>query len=121
MNDQKDGAEPADTADARERVQQLVAELIDGTELHVQELANGLVITNSRDLERGQVHMAFADGYVCLERTVWEYWGTIAGFESGLSTKRYPRDDGTGEAVVSGERVVDALTSVDSRSTNVMD
>ena len=41
MNDQRDEAEPTATAHARERVHELVAKLIDGTELHVQELANG--------------------------------------------------------------------------------
>jgi hypothetical protein len=93
----------------RERVKQLVAELVADTELQVQELANGLVITNPRDPERGQVHVAFADGYVCWERVTWDFWGTIEGFGNGRSTRKYPWDEGMGETVVTRERVVGVL------------
>src|SRR5580700_10571506 len=89
--------------DQRERVKQLVAKLVDGTGLEVRELTNGLVITNPRYPERGQVHVAFADGYVCWERVAWDFWGTIEGFGSGRSTRRYPWDEGAGEEVVTRE------------------
>lgn len=98
--------------DQRERVKQLVAEMVEGTELHVQELASGLVITNPRDPERGRVHVAFADGYVCWERVEWSYWGTIEGFGDRHSTRRYPWEEGTSEAVVIRERVVGVLVSL---------
>jgi hypothetical protein len=61
----------------RGRVKQLVAKVVDGTGLQVRELTSGLVITNPRDPERGQVHVAFADGYVCWERFTWDFWGTM--------------------------------------------
>jgi hypothetical protein len=70
----------------RERVRQLVAKLVDGTGLRVRELAHGLVITNPRDPERGQVHVAFTDGYVSWERVAWEFWGTIEAMEDKPST-----------------------------------
>jgi|ERR1700678_1481402 hypothetical protein len=95
--------------DQRERVKQLVAELVDGLGLQVQELANGLVITNPSAPERGQVHVAFADGYMCWERVTWDFWGTIEGFENGHSTKRYPWTESTGETVVTRERVAGVL------------
>jgi hypothetical protein len=108
-------SEPVEEARPREqarpeRVKQLVAKLVDGTDLHVQEMASELVITNPRDPERGQVHVAFADGYVCWEKVTWDYWGTIEGFAEAPSTKRYPWDEGTGETVVTRAMVVGALT-----------
>jgi hypothetical protein len=98
--------------DQRDRVKQLVAKLVGGTGFEVQELANGLVIRNPRDPERGQVHVAFADDYVCWERVVWDFCGTIEGFGSGSSTRRYPWDEGIGEAVVTRERVIGVLVSL---------
>jgi hypothetical protein len=92
----------------RERVRKLVAKLIDGTELHVAELANGLVITNPRDPEKGQVHVAFADGYVYWERVVWEYWGTVEGLEDTYSTQSV-RGRTNPEVFGTWDRVVEAL------------
>jgi hypothetical protein len=45
----------------------------------------------------------------------------IERFESGLSAGRHTWDEGTGEMVVSRERVVEALTSLDSGSTSMAD
>lgn len=57
-----------------------VAALLAGSPLHVQELANELVITNPLDPERGKVHVAHADGYVSLERVTWQHWGHLEGY-----------------------------------------
>jgi hypothetical protein len=49
--------------------------------------------------ERGQVHIAFADGYVAWERVTWDYWGVLEGFSNG--------DDSTTTAAM----VIEALTA----------
>jgi hypothetical protein len=107
MSEPKDEDRPRRRG-GRERVRQLVASLVDGTGLHVQEMANGLAITNPHDPERGQVHVAF-DGYVCWEKVTWDFWGMIEGFAECPSTTRYPWDEGTGETVVTRAQLVEVL------------
>lgn len=114
MNEQADGAEGTqedqpEKPDQRERVKQLVGKLVDGSGLQVRELANGLVIMNPLDLDRGHVHVAFADGYVCWERSVWEYWGMIEGLKDMYSTQGYPWEENPGDAFVAWGRVVGVL------------
>jgi hypothetical protein len=62
-------------SDARERTQRVVAGLLKDSGLRVRELTYELVITNPRDPEKGQVHIAYEDGFVSWERVVWDYWG----------------------------------------------
>jgi hypothetical protein len=85
--------------DAKTRTRRAVAELLAGSGLHLQELANELVITNPDDPEKGQVHVDFTDGYVSWEHVTWTYWGTLQGL----------RD--TGEGLVSGQTILDTLLS----------
>jgi hypothetical protein len=79
------------------KTRQVVSELLSGSGLHVRELTSELVVTNPGDPERGQVHIAFADGYVCWERVIWEYWGELAELNDQA------------EKVISIERIVKAL------------
>lgn len=76
---------------------QKVAELLKGSGLHIRERANGLVITNRRDPEKGQIHVAYADGQVCLERVTWDYWGELEGL-------------GGSDVKVSAEKIISTLT-----------
>jgi hypothetical protein len=83
--------------DTRAKIRQAVTELAAGSGLHVQELANELVITNPRDPDKGQVHVDLTDGYVSWEHVTWNYWGTLTGlFE-------------TGERVISEDRILNTL------------
>jgi hypothetical protein len=68
------------TCRARNRLRQDLEVLVSGTGLRIRELTNELVITNPRDLEKGQIHVAYSDGYVSWERTVWEYLGNLQGY-----------------------------------------
>lgn len=65
---------------ARARTSRAVARLLEGSPLHIQELAYELLVTNPDDPEKGQVHVAYADAYVSWERMTWDYWGTLEGF-----------------------------------------
>jgi hypothetical protein len=83
--------------DARSRTVQAVTELVAGSGLHLDERANELVLSNPAAPERGQVHVAYDDGYVSCERVIWTYLGTLEGL---------PR---TGEQVISGQTILDTL------------
>ena len=94
---EQEGSSVTNLEDARARTRQAVAELLAGSGLHLEELANELVITNPRDPEKGQVHVDFNDGYVSWEHVTWNYWGTLAGLTD------------TGERVISGDLILNTL------------
>jgi hypothetical protein len=75
--------------------------LLAGSGLKIRELANGLVITNPADRDKGQIHVAYADSYVSWSRTVWDYLGNLQGYEDD------PGDTGSG---VGAEQILAALT-----------
>jgi hypothetical protein len=66
---------------ARDTAMRIVSAMLDGSGLHIRELDHELVITNPHDPDRGQVRVAFADGYVSWERVTWAYWGHLEGFD----------------------------------------
>ena len=66
---------------ARDRIRRAVAELLKNTGLHVRELTYELVITNPRDPEKDQVHVAYKDGLVS-----WKRLRGITGDNSKSST-----------------------------------
>jgi hypothetical protein len=83
---------------ARDRIRRAVAELLKDTGLHVRELTYELVITNPRDPEKGQVHVAYQDGLVSWERVTWVYWGQLEVFDGASGTE------------VSAVKIINALT-----------
>jgi hypothetical protein len=85
-------------SDARERARQAVAELLKGSGLRVRELTYELVITNPRDPERGQVHIAYQDGFVSWERVTWDHWGQLETLAGDTDTQ------------ASAARIINALT-----------
>lgn len=91
------GAPLNNPEDTRARIKQAVAELLAGSELHMEELPNELVITNPSDPEKGQVHVDLTDGYVSWEHVTWNYWGLLAGLPA------------TGERVISGDLILNTL------------
>jgi hypothetical protein len=78
---------------------QTVTELLRGSGLQIKELTAGLVICNPRDPERGQVHVAYADGQVSWERVAWDFWGALEGLARSTDT------------TVSATRIIHALTN----------
>ena len=94
---EQEGTAVTNPDDDRARTRQAVADLLAGSGLHLEELANELVITNPRDPDKGQVHVDFTDGYVSWEHVTWNYWGTLAGLAE------------TGERVVSGDLILNTL------------
>lgn len=78
---------PSASADDQARqaatlARQRATTLLHGTGLDIQERPFELVISNPRDPERGQIHIANEDGYVSWERTTWDYWGPLEGYEA---------------------------------------
>jgi hypothetical protein len=70
------------------QVQRMIAAMLDGTGLSIRALKNELVITNPSDPEMGQIYVEYATGYVSWERTVWQYWGALQGYEGEDSQAR---------------------------------
>jgi hypothetical protein len=93
----QEGSSVTTPEDTRAKTRQAVADLLAGSELHLEELPNELVITNPNDPEKGQVHIDFTDGFVAWEHVTWNYWGTLAGLPE------------TGERVISGDLILDTL------------
>ncbi len=87
-------------ADARASARRAVAELLKDTELRVRELTYELVIINPRDPEKGQVHVAYQDGFVSWERVTWDYWGQLETFAGAVG------------AEVSAAKIINALTGM---------
>jgi DNA-binding XRE family transcriptional regulator len=83
--------------------------VLGGCALQVDERASGLVVTNPRRLERGQVHVAYADGSVCWERATWEYWGRLEGFGHSADES---------DPVVGAARILGALAPDDIHYLN---
>lgn len=81
------------------KTQQTVADLLRGSGLQIKELSAGLAISNPRDPEKGQVHIAYADGHVSWERVIWDFWGALEGLGDGTET------------AVSAARIIHALTN----------
>ena len=75
--------EPLAPAHLRDQIRRVVAAIVEGAGLHMEERRLELIITNPRDPERGQVCIGLDDGYVSWERTVTDYWGHL----DGLSTQ----------------------------------
>ncbi|HEY2441493.1 MAG TPA: hypothetical protein VGI31_00010 [Streptosporangiaceae bacterium] len=73
-----DGPRPAAAATTARR---RVSGLLQGSGLQITERAHELVIANPLNPERGQIHVAYEDGYVCWERTAWSYWGHLQGYQ----------------------------------------
>jgi hypothetical protein len=94
---------------ARALTRQRVSQLLDGCALQIEERACGLVITNPRRPEQGQVHVAYADGYVCRERVRREYWGRLEGLGNSA---------GDAEPVADAGRILGALAPDDIHHPN---
>lgn len=86
------------------RVWRLVTARLRGSGLAVRALAGGLAVSNPADRDAGRVHVAYADGYVCRERVVWDHWGYLAGVCGG------PTATCDAEPTVTVERIVHELT-----------
>jgi hypothetical protein len=84
--------------EARDRTQRIVSELLKDSGLRIREHTYELVITNSKDPEWGQIHIAYDGGYVSWERVVWTYWGPFKNL-----------GDGT-DAEVTPDKIISALT-----------
>jgi hypothetical protein len=104
-----DDAGDAHVRRARALTRQRVAQLLEGCALQIEERACGLVITNPRRPEQGQIHVAYADGYVCRERVSWEYWGVLEGLGNGADKD---------EPVVGAARILSALAPEDIHFLN---
>jgi hypothetical protein len=74
-------------SDARDRAQRAVAELLKDSGLRVRELTYELVVTNPRDPEKGQVHIAYQNGFVSWERVMWDYWGQLETLADDTATQ----------------------------------
>jgi len=85
---------------AQVALRQRVVTLLAGSGLRIRELAHGLVIFNPRDRDSGQVHIAYADGYVSWSRMTWNYWGNLQGYED--------ETDGIGSGVAA-EKILGTL------------
>jgi hypothetical protein len=85
-------------SEARDRTRRAVSELLKDAGLRVHELTYELVITNPRDLEKGQVHVEYQDGFVSWERVAWDYWGQLETIGDATDTK------------VSAAKIINALT-----------
>jgi hypothetical protein len=81
------GSADADSDAGTGEVRQAVTRMLQGSGLQIRELEHELVIVNPRDPERGQVHVAYSDGYVAWERVTWDYWGRLEGFADDADTK----------------------------------
>jgi hypothetical protein len=90
--------------EARDRARQAVAELIKDSGLRVRELNYELIITNPKDPEKGQVHVAYADGYVSWERVAWDYWGQLERLEDGA------------EGRVQAKKIISTLTEPNNQA-----
>jgi hypothetical protein len=99
MNAAMDNSGDALYSDARDRARQAVAKLLKGSGLRVRELTYELVITNPRDPEKGQVHIAYQDGFVSWERVTWDHWGQLETLADGT------------EAQVGATKIIDTLTA----------
>jgi DNA-binding XRE family transcriptional regulator len=100
---------PSDAGDAHVRrarplARQRILEVLDGCALQVEERASGLVVTNPRRLDQGQVHIAYADGAVCWERVTWEHWGRLEGFGNSANEA---------EPVIGAARILSVLAPDD--------
>jgi hypothetical protein len=94
---EQEGPALTNPEDARTRITRAVTDLLAGSGLHQEELANELVISNPRDPEKGQIHVDFTDGCVSWEHEAWTHWGTLEGLPP------------TGDHVISGQRILDTL------------
>ncbi len=76
--------EPVETPSRRAAAtaRRRVSALLQGSGLHIHERPYELVITNPLDPDKGQIHIAHEDGYVCWERSEWDYWGHLEGYEN---------------------------------------
>jgi hypothetical protein len=99
MTTASDGAAGTRPSLMASMVKRAVARMIECSPLEVRELDNGLVIFNPQDPDRGQVHIAYADGYVSWERVTWDYWGVLEGFEEA------------GDATTTVAKIIDTLTA----------
>jgi hypothetical protein len=66
---------------ARAAALRRVEALIAGSGLVIRERPSELVIVNPRDPDAGEIHIAFADGYVSWVRPAWRYLGYLAGYD----------------------------------------
>ena|SRR5579859_7462907 len=73
--------DPTRPAAAASTARRRVSALLQGSGLRITERAHELVIANPLDPDKGQVHVAHEDGYVCWERTEWSHWGHLQGYE----------------------------------------
>jgi hypothetical protein len=104
-----DNAGDADVRRARALTRQRVSQVLEGCALKLEERTYELVITNPRRTEQGQVHVAYADGYVCWERVTWEYWGLLEGFGCRADEA---------EPVVGAAKILSALAPEDIHRLN---
>jgi DNA-binding XRE family transcriptional regulator len=99
-----DNAGDAHARRARALARQRVSQLLDNCALQIEEHASGLVVTNPRRLEEGQIHVAYADGSVCWQRVSWEYLGRLEGFGHSADGR---------EPLVDAARILGALAPDD--------
>lgn len=76
--------------------------MLNGSGLEIRELSAGIVITSPRDPDAGQIHIAYADWHVSWERTAWDYWGHLEGFDGDTSDR---------DVQVSADKIISILAS----------
>jgi hypothetical protein len=87
---------------SKEALLRTVSAMLNGSGLEIRELSAGIAIRNPRDPDSGQIHIAYADWYVSWERTAWDYWGHLEGFDG---------DTGDRDALVSADKIISILAS----------
>lgn len=88
--------------DGEDKARWVVANMLAGTGLEVQALQHELVITNPHLPGRGRVHVDYDGGHVSLEHVIFDYWGTLDGFEPGEAE------------TVTREKIIKTLTIADN-------
>jgi hypothetical protein len=96
---------------ARNAAVHTVTDLLTGSGLQIRERTYELVITNPGDPEKGMIHVAYADGYVSLERPEWNYLGYLPGY--GDTDDRDPR--------ISADKILGALTDSEPEHPDYID
>jgi hypothetical protein len=66
---------------ARSALRARVDELLRGSGLEVRELADQLVISDPRHPDSGRIYIRYASGDVSYRRVIWDYFGSLDGYE----------------------------------------
>jgi hypothetical protein len=95
----------AQLAAAKTRARRAVSLLVAGEGLQCQYHTYEAIMVNPRDLGRGTVHVDYASGLACWERTVWDDLGYLPGFPLSGVKGRYLGADTIRRALL-GARLV---------------